>query len=220
MMNAFNAATIVFLVAAWVISLAVAIFEIKRILGKNSKIEEERLRKTKGGNLESDLFGGANTAHSVSGGGEHKPDQDHSLHDNALFEEARSNQTAMLEPDERDAELFHRLVFSQIGGEPSERVRILNKRENYLGRDKDFCNICVDDSFVSSRQAVIICDGESMIARNDEAPKNPTYIDGRPLCDDESVELDEGAEVRMGKTVFKAYHRKKVDMKRDAPSEN
>ena len=179
----------------WICTLIVTIVEIIRIYRKNRLLESRRLRRIEEPNIRRDIF-------ERAAGPVHEPEETFEEWNYFADHDTTDSVTVMYEPSEEELSQFIRLEFQEIDGEPSERWEVIRQRVNYLGRDRERCNICVNDPHISAVHAVLTCDHDKITIKNYGIPTNATFVNGRPLMDDEEVELQDGSQVRIADTTL------------------
>jgi hypothetical protein len=74
--------------------------------------------------------------------------------------------------------------------------------QNNIGRDAKNSVRITEDSSVSSEHATILCRGEKFFLQ-DKLSTNPSYVNGEELLPGATIELKDGDELTIGKTVFR-----------------
>ena len=179
----------------WICTLIVTIVEIIRIYRKKRLLEKSRLRRMEEPNIRYDIF--KRSADQI-----HEKEETFEEWDYFADHDTTDSVTVRYEPSEEELSQFIRLEFQKIDGEPSERWEVIRQRVNYLGRDRERCNICVNDPHISAVHAVLTCAYDKITIKNYGVPTNATFINGRPLMDDEEIELQDGFQVRIADTTL------------------
>ena len=110
--------------------------------------------------------------------------------------------TQALDPPTEADRYFIRVHFIQINGKLHEEDKWLSNYRNCIGRNSGDLNI--EDPAVSKHHADIIYqDGKIYI--QDKGSTNHTYIDGKPLFGNDTMEISNDTVIQVGRSKFKIY---------------